>query len=95
MKKLREFREQRGLSQVELADMVGIGQGYISKIENGSVNVTLEKLLLIAKALRVEPVELFDIPELQKRALAALSALDQNQREAALVVLEAMAGRQK
>jgi transcriptional regulator with XRE-family HTH domain len=91
MKKLREMRERRGLSQVELAEIVGVGQGYISKIEHGSVNVTLEKILLIAQALKVDPVELFEIPELQQRALAALSAIDPDRREAALVVLEAMA----
>lgn len=95
MKKLREMREQRGLSQVELAEMVGVGQGYISKIEHGSMNVTLEKIILIAQALRVEPVELFEIPELQQRALAALSAIDPARREAALVVLETMAEKQR
>lgn len=95
MKNLRKIREARGLPQVQLSEMTGLGQGYLSKVERGSMNVTLEKINLLAHALRVEPVELFDMPELQQRALAALSAIDPARREAALIVLETMAQNRK
>lgn len=92
MKRVREIRKARGLSQVELAEMAGCNQATISKLERGEMNVTLEVIDAIATALKVEPVELFDLPDLKARALAALGAIKGTARqEAALVVLEAMA----
>jgi transcriptional regulator with XRE-family HTH domain len=92
MKNMATIREAKGLTQEQLADMTGLGQGYLSKIEAGTANPTLEKILVIAKALRVDPAQLFALPDLQSRVLAAISAIDDPvQVEAALVVLEAMA----
>lgn len=42
---LKEFREQKGLSQTELANLVGLKQTTISQYENGSRRPNL----LIAK----------------------------------------------
>lgn len=39
---LREFRKDNGLTQKELADSVGYTQAYISKIEEGKVELTEE-----------------------------------------------------
>lgn len=85
------IREARGLTQADLAEMTGLGQGYVSKIESGVANPSLDKINLIAQALKVEPAELFSLPDLQKRVLAAISSIKDPARvEAALVVLEAM-----
>ena len=91
MKNVRALRVARGLTQTQLAEMAGLNQATISKAERGEMNTTMETITAIATALRVEPVELFDLPELQARALAAISAIDPERRAAALVVLEAMA----
>ena len=91
MKNVRTLRLARGLTQAQLAELAGVNQATISKAERGEMNTTMETIVAIANALRVEPVELFDLPELQARALAAISAIDPEQRAAALVVLEAMA----
>lgn len=91
MDKVREIRKARGLSQVELAEKAGVNQATISKVERGNMNVTLENITAIATALGVEPVQLFSLPELQARALLAISRIDPARRDAALVVLEAMA----
>ena len=91
MKNVRSLRVARGLTQVQLAELAGVNQATISKAERGEMNTTMETIVAIANALRVEPVELFDLPELQARALAAISAIDPERRAAALVVLEAMA----
>lgn len=91
MDNLRTLRKQRRLTQAQLAEKVGIDQGYLSKLENGDGNVTLDKIKLIAEALNVHPSELFGLPALQSRALLALNDLDPAKREAAILVLEAMA----
>ena len=91
MKNVRALRLARGLTQVQLAEMAGVNQATVSKAERGELNTTMETITAIANALRVEPVELFDLPELQARALAAISAIGPERRAAALVVLEAMA----
>ena len=38
--RLRELREQAGLTQTELADRIGIGQRQVSKIEHGDLDNT-------------------------------------------------------
>jgi transcriptional regulator with XRE-family HTH domain len=88
---LRSIRETRGLSQVQLAEMAGVTQGTVSKIERGQMNVTLDKVIAIAHALNVHPATLFDLPELQARAIQAIGAMSQDRQAAALVVLESMA----
>jgi transcriptional regulator with XRE-family HTH domain len=90
MKNLREIRKARGLSQAQLAEMAGCNQATIAKIERGDANPTLSMIEDIAKALKVSPVVLFGVPDLQARAIKALEALPPERREAALVVLEAM-----
>lgn len=60
MNKIAEIRKQRGLSQVDLAEIVGVEQPHISRLERGSEAVTLRLLLQVAEALRVDLAELFD-----------------------------------
>lgn len=56
---LKEMRERKGLTQVELANKAGIDQGYLAKLETGvKVNPSLAILQRIAKALRVPITEL-------------------------------------
>lgn len=48
---LRRFREEAGLSQVELADLAGVSQQLVSQIERGK-NVSTKYLPQIATALK-------------------------------------------
>jgi ribosome-binding protein aMBF1 (putative translation factor) len=50
-------REWRGIKQRELANEIGIGQGYLSDIEHGRRRGTAEVLAKIARALAV-PLDL-------------------------------------
>ncbi len=95
MKKLAEIRKSKGLTQAQLADMAGVDQATISKIErNESYNYTADAIRRLSKALKVEPAELIGMPELQQRIVRAIREIsDPNQQEAALVVLESMAER--
>ena len=51
--RLRTIREQRGLSQRELARLCGIGETQIRKYESGMVDPSATNLGLIAEALEV------------------------------------------
>lgn len=56
---LREVREGRGLSQVELAEKSGLAQATISDLERGdTLRPQLETISKLAKALNV-PLETF------------------------------------
>lgn len=58
MKKLKELRLERKLSQEALAERVGTVQPQVSDWENGKVSPTIESLRRLAKALGVKPGEL-------------------------------------
>lgn len=56
---VREIRIQKGLSQEALADLCHLHRTYIGGIERGERNVGLMNILYIAKALSIQPGELF------------------------------------
>ncbi len=65
---IRELRLQIGLSQVEFGERCGFYQTYLSRIENGRANPTLNAVEVIANALGLTVFELFDrVRELQPR----------------------------
>ena len=53
-RELRAAREEKGLSQRELAGKTGVPQGHISKIENCTVDLRLSSLVALARALDLE-----------------------------------------
>ena len=55
---LERLRRARGLNQDDLAEMAGVKQSTISKIERGYDGVTLRVLKQLAGALEVEVTEL-------------------------------------
>lgn len=56
-KKIKFLREQKGMTQQELADLVKADRQYIYKIEAGKKNITLDYLDKIATALQVPQSE--------------------------------------
>ncbi len=52
---IRVWREYKKIKLNELAKIVGISASYLSQIENGKRNPTIDTLKLIAAALRVDP----------------------------------------
>lgn len=55
---LRIIRELQGLSQNELAELTEIPQSTISGIENGRVNLGIERAKVLARALKCHPAVL-------------------------------------
>ena len=59
--KIRDRRKELGMSQQELADAVGYAdRGLISRVEAGTVNLTMDKMIKIAEKLRVPIYYFFD-----------------------------------
>jgi transcriptional regulator with XRE-family HTH domain len=58
--RLKTLRKAKGLSQEELAERSGLNRPYISGIEQGKRNVSIEVVEKIAVALGVEMVEFFE-----------------------------------
>ncbi|WP_208865405.1 helix-turn-helix domain-containing protein [Amycolatopsis rubida] len=56
---LKAYRSSRGLTQADLANILGIDQSYLSKIESGSRKVfDIELILRVATQLDIDPEEL-------------------------------------
>ena len=53
-----QMRRSKGLSQEKLALLAEIDRSYMSRIERGKINITLEKLYKIADALGCDVKEL-------------------------------------
>ena len=53
-KRLKEFRTKRGLSQTELAKLIGVTPSTISQVENNLIYPSLPALLKMAEVLAVE-----------------------------------------
>ncbi len=59
-KRIKEIRKQRNYTQEQFAELIGICERNLSKIECGCNFVTAGTLSKIVSALGIEPKELFD-----------------------------------
>jgi transcriptional regulator with XRE-family HTH domain len=59
-RKIRFFREQNRLTQEKLAEKAELAPSYISDVERGRENISVDTLHRIAKALGVHIRELFE-----------------------------------
>ncbi len=57
--RIRQLREQRGLSQHQFAKMIGMDRSYLINIEKGKRNVSIDMLTRIAVGLGVWVADLF------------------------------------
>ena len=77
--KLAALRKQRGLTQAELAEMLGVRQQTVTTYERRTENPSLELIQRLAMFFQVHPSELVDdatVPE-PKRKTGKKSALDE------------------
>lgn len=66
---LKKLREEKNMSQSDLAYDCGMEISQISRMERGILNTSISNTYLIAKALNIHPKELFDfkIPEKKRK----------------------------
>lgn len=58
--RIKELRKKRGLSQEQLSEKAEITPNYLSRVERGTENPTLDMFMKLANALEVEMWEMFD-----------------------------------
>lgn len=54
IQRITEERKKQKLSQEELGEMAGLARSYISRIEQGSIDVSISRLQRILGALGLE-----------------------------------------
>lgn len=59
---LKRLRASAGLSQEELAARSGLHRTYVSSVERGNRNVSLENIFALADALKCDPRDLLAPP---------------------------------
>lgn len=59
---LRRIRQASGISQEELAHRAGLHRTYVSSVERGRRNLTIDNIFALAAALAVDPRELLAPP---------------------------------
>ncbi|MCI0419325.1 MAG: helix-turn-helix domain-containing protein [Acidobacteria bacterium] len=59
-RKLRHRRLQLGISQEELAELAGLHRTYVSSVERGERNISIDNIERIAAALKLQPSSLLE-----------------------------------
>lgn len=59
-KRIQELRKRQNLSQEQISEKADISPNYLSRIECGKENPTLDMLIKLANVLKVEMWEMFD-----------------------------------
>lgn len=90
--KLLAARKRLGLTQMEVAEAAGMSDRAYADIERGSVNMRVETILRICKALHISPDEVLteDVPLLEQRQselMERLEACSSREKETALSLL--------
>ncbi len=63
-RRLRQLREEKGISQEQFAYDAGLHRAYIGQIERAEKNISLKNIALIAKTLDVNISVLLDFSKI-------------------------------
>jgi len=94
--RIKELRKSKGLSQEELAERAETSPNYLSRMERGTENPTLDMLIKLANALEVEMWEMFDfghevsLKELRETMGRFLKELDEDKLRMSVKLLRAV-----
>ena len=57
--RIKFLRKERGFTQVQFADICGFDRTYLSRVEKGRQNITMETFLLICEKLEISCKDFF------------------------------------
>jgi transcriptional regulator with XRE-family HTH domain len=57
---IRELRAEAGLTQIEFAERCGFSQTYLSRLENGNANPSLNAIEVLGGGLSLDVFQLFE-----------------------------------
>lgn len=88
--KLHFYRKQAGMTQSEVAEMAGLCDRTYADIERGTVNMRMETVLRICRALQITPDDIFteDSISLLQRREDIIEELDKCSPEEMRMVLD-------
>jgi len=97
--RLAALRQERRMTQVELANALGTHQASLSQIERGIRGITLQQVVKLARALRVSPDRLLGVsksngtePPLRNqrlmRRVRRIERLSKDRQEAVIKMLD-------
>ncbi len=95
-RRIKELRKSKGLSQEQLAEKAETSQNYLSRMERGTENLTLDMLIKLANALEVEMWEMFDFghevshKELKENIQGFAKTADEDKLRLALKIIRAV-----
>ena len=70
---IKYFRYVNKISQEKLAELANLSPEYISSIERELHSLTIDKLELIAKGLKIDPYQLLKIQDVDKNILMKIN----------------------
>jgi len=56
---LQKLRKRYGCSSKQLSELIGCDSSYISKVENGRIVPSLDKIIALANYFKIEFVDMF------------------------------------
>ncbi len=101
-RRVRAIRQKRGLTQQELADLLGTNQSHVANVERGERGVTIHQIVKMAKALQASTDEILlgdkndakdstpvSVDRRFLRRLQRLSSLPRREKQALLTTIDA------
>ena len=91
--RIQQIRNKKRITQDQLAEKVGISSKYLSSIERGKENPTLNTILKLAQSLDVMPDEFFtqlEIEDPAKRKSMIIEMLDEADEDQLKLVYKVM-----
>lgn len=90
--RIRELREAAGLSQNRLAELAGISQTHLRRVELGQAGISVDHLEMICDALKISLKEFFDVDAdgAQEEIVAAAAKLSPKRKELLISFLKSL-----
>lgn len=60
---LKYYRKRKGLTQQEIADVTGLNRVYISEVERGRKNITIDVMETISTKMDIKISKMFEVRE--------------------------------
>ena len=88
--RIKQLREQNKYSQNYLADIAGISQTHLRRVELVTADITVGHLQLVCDALGISLKDFFNVSEEQEDISSAISNLTPKQRNLLLEFLKSI-----
>ena len=88
--RIKQLREQNKYSQNYLADIAGISQTHLRRVELGTADITVGHLQLVCDALGISLKDFFNVSGEQEDISSAISNLTPKQRNLLLEFLKSV-----